>query len=164
MLHRDTRLPRREKDPDEIALLQQCMRVAEAGHAWARAHIKPGFTELQVYEGVFAACSGAAKQPVIVYGDFAVSPGPVRNAPGPIQRARELTAPILGLFGGADDGIPPETVTEFDTALTDAGVRHEIVTYPGAPHGFFDQSLADEYADACADVWRRVLAFLSVLA
>ncbi|HEY0804201.1 MAG TPA: dienelactone hydrolase family protein [Pseudonocardiaceae bacterium] len=92
------------------------------------------------------------------------APGPVRNAPGPIQRARELTAPILGLFGGADDGIPPETVTEFDTALTDAGVRHEIVTYPGAPHGFFDQSLADEYAEACADVWRRVLAFLSVLA
>jgi len=92
------------------------------------------------------------------------APGPIRNAPGPIQRARELAAPILGLFGGADEGIPPETVAEFDTALTEAGVRHEIVTYPGAPHGFFDQSLADQHADACADVWRRVLAFLSVLA
>lgn len=89
------------------------------------------------------------------------APGPIRNAPGPIQRARELAAPILGLFGGADEGIPPETVAEFDTALIDAGVRHEIVTYPGAPHGFFDQSLADQHADACADVWRRVLGFLS---
>lgn len=92
------------------------------------------------------------------------APGPIRDAPGPIQRARELAAPILGLFGGADEGIPPATLAEFDAALTDAGVRHEIVTYPGAPHGFFDQSLRDRHADACADVWRRVLAFLSVLA
>lgn len=92
------------------------------------------------------------------------APGPIRNAPGPIQRAAELAAPILGLFGGADDGIPPETVAEFDAALTAADVRHEFVTYPGAPHGFFDQSLADEHTDACADVWDRVLGFLSVVA
>jgi carboxymethylenebutenolidase len=92
------------------------------------------------------------------------APGPIRNAPGPIQRAGELTAPILGLFGSADDGIPPATVAEFDSALTDAGVRHEIVSYPGAPHGFFDQTLRDGHADACADVWRRVLGFIDGVA
>jgi carboxymethylenebutenolidase len=91
------------------------------------------------------------------------APGRLRGAPGPIQYAHELVAPVLGLFGGADEGIPPETVAEFDTALTDAGVRHEIVTYPGAPHGFFDQSLADQHADACDDVWGRVLGFLSTI-
>lgn len=88
------------------------------------------------------------------------APGPIRNAPGPIQRAGELSAPILGLFGGADEGIPPETVAEFDHALAEHGVPHEIVTYPGAPHGFFDQTLRAEFPDACADVWRRILAFL----
>src|SRR5262245_63844144 len=43
---------RRQKDPDEIALLKQCMRATDAGHAWARANIKPGMTELDVYCGV----------------------------------------------------------------------------------------------------------------
>src|SRR5262249_29175171 len=43
---------RRRKDPDEVDLLRQCMRATEAGHAWARAHIKPGMTELDVYCGV----------------------------------------------------------------------------------------------------------------
>ena len=70
---------RRHKDPDEIDLLRRCMRATEAGHAWARANVKPGMTELDVYCGVNAACIQAAGQPVIVYGDFAVSPGPERR-------------------------------------------------------------------------------------
>src|SRR5262245_5124438 len=70
---------RRQKDPDEIALLRQCMRATEAGHAWARAHVKPGMTELDVYTGVVAACTKAAGRACIVYGDFAVSPGPERR-------------------------------------------------------------------------------------
>jgi len=77
---------RRAKDPDEVAQLKECMRATEAGHAWARANIKPGMTELQVYEGVFAACVDAAKRPVIVYGDFAVSPGPERRGGPPTER------------------------------------------------------------------------------
>src|SRR5438876_2491643 len=64
---------RRRKDADEIALLKECMRAAEAGFAWARANIKPGMTELDVYCGVSAACTKAAGEAVIVYGDFAVS-------------------------------------------------------------------------------------------
>ncbi|MEU6789457.1 dienelactone hydrolase family protein [Nonomuraea angiospora] len=80
--------------------------------------------------------------------------------PGPTQHAAELGAPILGLFGGADEGIPAEAVAEFDQALTAAGVEHEIVTYPGAPHGFFDAAHA-EHAAACEDAWKRVLAFLA---
>ncbi len=80
--------------------------------------------------------------------------------PGPTQHAAELTAPILALFGGADEGIPPAEVAAFDTALTTAGVEHQIVSYPGAPHSFFDVR-HDEYAEACADAWERVLAFLA---
>ena len=51
------------------------MRATEAGHAWARANVRAGMTELDVYNGVFAAATNAAGTPVVVYGDFAVSPG-----------------------------------------------------------------------------------------
>jgi Xaa-Pro aminopeptidase len=73
---------RRQKDPDEIALLKTCMRATEAGHAWGRANIKAGMTELDVYSGVSAACMKTAGMPVIVYGDFAVSGGPNKRGGG----------------------------------------------------------------------------------
>ncbi len=80
---------RRQKDPDEIAVLKRCMQATDAGHAWARAHIKPGMTELDVYNGVHAACVLAAGKPVVVYGDFAVSPGPERRGGPPTTRVLE---------------------------------------------------------------------------
>jgi carboxymethylenebutenolidase len=80
--------------------------------------------------------------------------------PGPMQHAAELGAPILGLFGGADEKIPAEHVEEFGAALSAAGVEHELVIYPGAPHGFFDEAYA-EHGGACEDAWNRVLAFLA---
>ena len=43
-------------------------------------------------------------------------------------------------------------------ARAEAGVEHEVVTYDGAPHSFFDRK-QEEFADASADAWRRVLAF-----
>ena len=87
-------------------------------------------------------------------------PGPARDGkPGPTARAAELDAPILALMGGADAGIPAEDVEAFERALGDAGVEHEVVAYPGAPHSFFDRK-QDEFADASEDSWRRVLAFI----
>jgi carboxymethylenebutenolidase len=50
-------------------------------------------------------------------------------------------------------------VTAFDEALAEAGVDHEVVTYPGTPHSFFDAQ-RDAYADASADAWNRVLRFV----
>ena len=81
------------------------------------------------------------------------------GSPGPTQRAAELGAPILGLMGGDDPGIPPEDVRAFEQALQTAGVEHELVTYPGAPHSFFDRK-QEEFAEASADAWERVLAFI----
>jgi carboxymethylenebutenolidase len=87
-------------------------------------------------------------------------PGPgADGSPGPAQRASELEAPILGLMGGADQGIPASDVAAFEQALTDAGVEHELVTYDGAPHSFFDRK-QEEFADASEDAWRRVLEFV----
>jgi Xaa-Pro aminopeptidase len=77
---------RRRKDPDEIALMRDCMKATDAGHAWARANIKPGMTELDVYCGVNNTCIQAAGHAVVVYGDFAVSPGPERRGGPPTSR------------------------------------------------------------------------------
>jgi carboxymethylenebutenolidase len=81
------------------------------------------------------------------------------GSPGPAQRAAELEAPILGLMGGADQGIPADDVAEFEQALEAAGVDHELVTYEGAPHSFFDRKQED-FAEASGDAWARVLAFV----
>jgi carboxymethylenebutenolidase len=77
-----------------------------------------------------------------------------------LDRAEEIHYPALGLFGGADQGIPVSNVNEFDEKLTKAGVEHEIVIYPDAPHSFFDRR-AEQYAEASADSWKRVLSFIS---
>jgi carboxymethylenebutenolidase len=78
---------------------------------------------------------------------------------GPAQRAAEIAAPILALQAGDDQNITAEHNAAFDAALAGAGVEHEVVTYPGAPHSFFDRK-QEEFADASEDAWRRVLAFL----
>jgi carboxymethylenebutenolidase len=79
--------------------------------------------------------------------------------PGPTQRAPEMTAPILALQAGADQNITAEHNAEFDRALDDAGIEHELVTYDGAPHSFFDRK-QEQFQDASDDAWNRVLAFI----
>jgi carboxymethylenebutenolidase len=81
------------------------------------------------------------------------------GTPGPTQRVAEIEAPILALQAGADQNITAEHNAEFDRALTDAGVEHEVVTYDDAPHSFFDRK-QEEFAEASDDAWKRVLEFL----
>jgi carboxymethylenebutenolidase len=81
------------------------------------------------------------------------------GAPGPTQRAGELEAPILALQAGADQNITAEDNAAFDEALSAAGVEHELVTYDGAPHSFFDRS-QEQFSAASEDAWRRVLSFV----
>ncbi len=70
-----------------------------------------------------------------------------------------MQAPILALMGGDDPGIPVEDVNAFDEALDEAGVEHEVVVYPGAPHSFFDRK-HEEFASESEDAWQRVLRFI----
>ncbi|MHB8672417.1 MAG: dienelactone hydrolase family protein [Candidatus Limnocylindrales bacterium] len=93
-------------------------------------------------------------------GFYGLPTGPGRNdAPAPVDVADRMRCPILGLFGGADRAIGPEAVAAFEAALTRGGVEHEIVTYPDAPHSFFDRTF-EEHAAASADAWARTLAFI----
>jgi carboxymethylenebutenolidase len=79
--------------------------------------------------------------------------------PGPTHRAAEIEAPILALQAGDDGHITAEHNEAFEHALAEAGVEHEVVTYDGAPHSFFDRRQED-FADASEDAWNRVLAFI----
>jgi carboxymethylenebutenolidase len=78
----------------------------------------------------------------------------------PIDKVGRMRAPILGLFGGADGGIPAEDNAKFDTVLDGRALPHHLVTYPGAPHSFFDRSF-DDFKKECDDAWRRVLGFIA---
>ena len=81
----------------------------------------------------------------------------------PLEEARagRLRAPVLALYGGADEGVSPDDAEAFAAALAEAGVLQESVVYDGAPHSFFDRAMAD-HADACDDAWFRMLRFMGV--
>ena len=112
-------------------------------------------------------CMGGALSLMAGTGDYGLAgvigfyAGLSRSFTGPtvLERADTIKVPVLGLFGGADPGIPANQVEQLDQALDRAGVEHEIVIYPGAPHSFFDRRWTD-FADASADAWKRILGFL----
>ena len=84
---------------------------------------------------------------------------PAGDSPSPIEVAPQMDAPILALQGGADQHITAEHNAAFDEALSEAGVEHEVIAYPGAPHSFFDRK-QEEFAEASEDAWHRTLDFL----
>jgi carboxymethylenebutenolidase len=95
-----------------------------------------------------------------VIGFYGWPAGTSRNdTPAPADVADRIACPVLGLFGGADQGIPREVVDSFDRALGAAGVEHRIVVYEGAPHSFFDRK-HEEFADASSAAWDEVLGFI----
>ena len=78
----------------------------------------------------------------------------------PIHRARRACAArCSGSSAAPTRASRPTRSSAFERSLAEAGVEHEIVIYPGAPHSFFDRRF-EEHAEACEDAWRRVLAFL----
>ena len=79
--------------------------------------------------------------------------------PAPTDLVDRMDCPLLALWGGADQGIGPEVVAEFERALESAGAEHRSITYPGAPHSFFDRKATD-YASASDDAWRQMLDFV----
>jgi len=80
--------------------------------------------------------------------------------PWPVDLADDLKAPVLGLYGEADRGIPLASVETMRAGLQRAGqTESEIVVYPGAPHGFH-ADYRDSYRPAdAADGWTKLLAF-----
>jgi carboxymethylenebutenolidase len=95
-----------------------------------------------------------------VIGFYGWPGGPSRNdTPAPVEMVGRFECPVLGIFGGADQGIPIATVQEFRDALGASGLEHEVVVEPDAPHGFFDRKQA-EFQKQSDDAWARVRRFI----
>jgi len=122
------------------------------------------FTVGFCYGGRLSFASGAREELGLsgVVGFYGGVVGEGRGGtPAPLDTAKagKFRAPVLGLFGGADQGIPQDTINAFGDALTDAGIQADLVTYPGAPHSFFDRKAA-EYEGASEDAWAHILEFI----
>jgi carboxymethylenebutenolidase len=90
---------------------------------------------------------------VAYYGHLQAEPGRL----SPLQLAAEIRIPVLGIFGGADPGITAEQIATFRDLLN---TDKEIVTYPGAPHGFLRYG-ATEHKAAIEDALQRTFRFFA---
>jgi carboxymethylenebutenolidase len=78
------------------------------------------------------------------------------------EALKKIHAPILGLFGGQDHGIPPEDVKKFETTMKQLGKKMDVTIYPDAGHGFENPNNKDGYrAEDTADAWKRTLNFIA---
>jgi len=108
---------------------------------------------------LYAAHRAALKAAVAWYGRLAGDPGP-RTPTHPIDVAATLRVPVLGLYGGADAGIPAETIERMKQALAGAaapGSDSQFVVYPDAPHAFFADYRPSYREQAARDGWDRCL-------
>ncbi len=80
--------------------------------------------------------------------------------PDPIEQVGEIDCSLLGIYGGADQGIPPSEVERLREALEKAGKRDfELHIYPDAPHAFFNDRRQSYRREESNDAWERTLHF-----
>jgi carboxymethylenebutenolidase len=144
---------------------QQVMSDIDAVTQWAKGQrgetAKLGITGF-CYGGrvtwLYAAHSPMLKAGVAWYGVLNAVTSPQRPK-HPLDLVADLKAPVLGLYGSADQGIPVPDVEEMRDALRKSGKSGEIVLYDGAPHGFHADYRASYRAEPAKDGWQRCLAW-----
>src|SRR6516225_559183 len=104
---------------------------------------------------IYAAHSNALKAGVAFYGPMVDTPKPGWSK-SPVQLAPEMKAPVLGLYGEADQGIKVSQVEEMQAALKAAGKTAEFKIYPAAPHGFHADYRPSYRQEAAADAWNQL--------
>ena len=108
----------------------------------------------------YAAHNKDIKAGVAFYGSLVDPPAQKSLWPkNPIELAPEMKAPVLGLYGEADQGIPVSQVDTLKGALQAAGKTFEIKIYPGAPHGFHADYRPSYRQDAAEDAWNQMIAW-----
>ena len=120
-----------------------------------------GFCRGGLYTLLFAAQSPDVKAAVPWYGQIKPAKTAGIRTVGPLDLTAQIKAPVLGLYGEADQGIPVADVKEMETALKAAGRTAEFVLYPDAPHAFHADYRPSYRENAAKDAWARCLAFFN---
>jgi carboxymethylenebutenolidase len=118
-----------------------------------------GFCRGGMYTLLYAAHNPRIKAAVPWYGQIRPSLTPGVRTAGPLDLAGRIHAPVLGLYGGEDLGIPIADVREMEAVLKKAGKTTEFVIYPGAPHAFYADYRPSFRPETAADAWRRCVAW-----
>jgi carboxymethylenebutenolidase len=145
----------------------QVMSDLDAAVAWAKATGKADTARL----GITGFCWGGRivwlygahnpnlKAGVAWYGRLVSPTGqPDELHPKhPVDVAASISAPVLGLYGAADQGIPVASVDKMKDALKGAGKTAEIIVYPDTPHAFFADYRPSYRKEQAEDGWKRML-------
>jgi carboxymethylenebutenolidase len=138
----------------------------DATAAWAKGTGKADTAKLGVtgfcWGGrqvwLYAAHNPNLKAAVAWYGAVK-RPGTDLQPKNPLDLVSQLKAPVLGLYGGADPGIPVDTLEEMKAALKAAHNPSEIVIYPDTPHGFNADYRPSYRPDQAKDGWNKMQAW-----
>jgi carboxymethylenebutenolidase len=144
----------------------QVMSDLDATVAWAKASGKADTARLGItgfcWGGrivwLYSAHNPALKAGVAWYGRL-VGDHTELQPKYPVDVAADVKAPVLGLYGGADQGIPAASIEKMLAALKAAGKTAEIEVYPNTPHAFFADYRPSYRKEAAEDGWKRMLAW-----
>lgn len=146
--------------PDE-----QVLADLDAALAWATQHGGDidrvgvtGFCWGGRITWLYAAHQPRLKAAVAWYGRL-VGESTANQPRFPLDVAGKLLAPVLGLYGGADAGIPLDTVAQLQQALAKVGSVSTVHVYPDTPHAFYADYRPSYRAEAAADGWQRLQAW-----
>jgi carboxymethylenebutenolidase len=142
----------------------QVMSDLDATAAWAKSSGEGEIARLGVtgfcWGGrivwLYAAHNPSVKAGVAWYGRL-VGQADELHPKHPTDLVAELKAPVLGLYGGADTGIPNDTVENFQKLLKENNKQSEIVLYPDTPHGFHADYRPSYKEKEAQDAWQRML-------
>jgi len=134
----------------------------------------PGYTPMPAQPSAWSVSASVATSPTLAATEFdlpavAVIYGgmlptidiPIGRPEPTLARTPQITGRLLVLVGEEDQVVPPEHRRDIAQAMRTAGVRHEIITYPGVGHGFLNDRRATYNPAAAHDAWQRVQDLLT---
>lgn len=144
----------------------QVMSDLDATVAWAEKSAKGNLDKLGItgfcwggrITWLYSAYNPKVQAGVAWYGRLVGQSTPL-TPKHPVDVAAELKVPILGLYGGSDNGIPNQTVEQMRDSLKGRGSASEIVLYPDTPHAFFADYRPSYRQEQAEDGWKRLQAW-----
>ena len=141
----------------------QVMSDLDSTVAWAKKSSKGNIDKLGItgfcWGGrivwLYSAYNPKVKAGVAWYGRLVDEPKPL-TPKNPIDIAAQLKVPVLGLYGGSDNGIPVATVEQMREALKAGNSGSEITVYPDTPHGFHADYRPSYRKEQAQDGWKRL--------